>query len=88
MRIISIVGSVLAIVGMILFTDTASERCVSHNTCSTSHAAKGGNAKKFAKTMKAIAGERAWVARLISIEAPRYGVPAWFAQRIAKIESG
>jgi soluble lytic murein transglycosylase-like protein len=36
----------------------------------------------------AVAGSRGGVAAMIKAQAPKHGVPAWFALRIATIESG
>jgi soluble lytic murein transglycosylase-like protein len=50
-------------------------------TLARKHGRRGGNDV-------ALSGNRGVVVSLIKSMAPRYGVPTWFALRIAKVESG
>jgi len=83
----SLVG--LAAVGLVLtvFAAPAQARCDGYSRCDVF---KSARTKRLAygKGNGRLSRERRQVVAMIQSMAPGYGVPAWFALRIAKIESG
>jgi hypothetical protein len=57
------------------------------NRVSTVHHVRHQSVRKVAK-IKSTPADRGPVVAMIKAQAPSYGVPTWFALRIAKIESG
>ena len=68
-----------------VFSMPAEARCDGFSGCNF---AKHRHVKRLAKTRPSLSRGRGEVVAMIRGMAPRYGVPVWFALRIAKIESG
>jgi soluble lytic murein transglycosylase-like protein len=79
-----------AVVSVALFSATAQAAHHQHHGHHLHHKAKHHKVTHHSRSRipKVSAATRANVQAMIKSQAPRYGVPTWFALRIAKIESG
>jgi soluble lytic murein transglycosylase-like protein len=79
-----------AVVSVALFSTTAQAAHHRHHGHHLHHKAKHHKVTHNSRSRipKVSAATRANVQAMIKSQAPRYGVPTWFALRIAKIESG
>lgn len=90
MKIRVIAGIAAAIFAATIFSGTVEARVRHHNHLAMTHMkAHGKHRKHIAMRRPAVSqATRDRVVALIKRSAPRYGVPTWFALRIAKVESG
>jgi soluble lytic murein transglycosylase-like protein len=73
----------VALFAATLFMAPAQAACSSSNTCHEKVLKK----KKYYKSKKQSVAGQGQVVAMIKKMAPKYGVPTWFALRIAKVES-
>jgi soluble lytic murein transglycosylase-like protein len=85
-----ITGITAAFIAVTIFSGTVEARVRHHAHLASTHVKHGVKHKKHLAMRRPAVSQatRNNVVALIKRSAPRYGVPTWFALRIAKVESG